>query len=90
MNVHVTDTGDIRVVDLDTGAALAADVADRKFSLHEFAFLELRAARAYLLRRCQIAQVKEQHGLLTAEEQDALALKVAELMADIELWRQYK
>jgi hypothetical protein len=90
MNVHVTDTGDIRVVDLDTGATLAADIADRRFSAHDFAYLELRAAWRYLERRIQIAQVKEQHGLLTEEEQDALALEVAELVADIELWKAYR
>ena len=71
-----------------TCADLAA--TEHQFSEHDFAYLELRAARAYLERRVAITKVKQEHGLLTEEEQDALILEAAELKADIELWRQYR
>jgi hypothetical protein len=71
---------------------VAADQSptERKFTEHDFAWLELRAARAYLERRVQIAMVKTEHGLLTEDEQDALVLEAAELREAIELWRQYR
>lgn len=78
---HFTATG---------GAAADLAATERQFSEHNFAYLELRAARAYLERRIAIAKVKQEHGLLTEEEQDALMLEAAELKADIELWRKYR
>ena len=68
----------------------AGDDRHSEFSARDFAYLELRAARAYLERRIAIAKVKQEHGLLTDEEQDALILEAAELKADIELWRQHR
>ena len=82
--VDLNPDGDLVEID-DSG-----EVTERRFSLHDFAFLELRAARAYLERRIAIARVKEQHGLLTEEEQDDLILEVAELKADLELWKAYR
>jgi hypothetical protein len=74
---------------MEVGAVTSQHV-EHRFSAHDFAYLELRAARAYLARRIAIATVKQDHGLLTEEEQDALILAAAELKADIELWRQYR
>ncbi len=66
------------------------ELLERPFSLHDFAYLELRAARAYLQRRVEIALVKWEHGLLTADEQDALLLEAAELEESINLWSAYR
>ena len=60
-------------------------VAPRRFSEWDFAYLELRAKRAYLERRIAIAKVKMEHGLLTDWEQDDLALEMAELKEQIRL-----
>jgi hypothetical protein len=75
---------------VDQEQAFLLDRAERQFTLHDFEYLELRAARSYLQRRVDIALVKWEHGLLTAEEQDALLLEAAELEESIELWRAYR
>ena len=72
---------------VDQEQAFLLDRAEQQFTLHDFEFIDLRAARSYLQRRVDIALVKWEHGLLTAEEQDALILESAELRERIELWR---
>ena len=73
----------------DIGLDNVAVQRHSEFSAHDFAYLELRAARAYLARRIAIALVKQEHGLLTVAERRAPAGR-RELMADIELWKAYR
>jgi hypothetical protein len=75
MNVHFPTSG--AVVDLA--------VTER-----ELQHIELLYKNAYFRKRCAIAQVRLEHGLLTADEQDALLLEGEELKAELELWSKYK
>jgi hypothetical protein len=86
---HQVPPSGIRVVDLDT-CAVPAEIDNGGFSAHDFAWFELVVARNYLAQRIKIATVKMEHGLLDAEEMDALILEVAELVADLELWEAYR
>ena len=54
----------------------------------DFARLELRAAGAYLNRRIAIATVKQEHGLLTADEQDDIIIDVKEWLEQVRVLRQ--
>lgn len=77
MNIHVSDTG------------FEAD-AERAQLVRLFQRLELRAEAAHLHRRCAIALVKMEYGLLTVAEMDLLLLEGAEFEADLELWKAYE
>ena len=74
----------------DIGLDNVAVQRHSEFSAHDFAYLELRAARAYRAAH-RDRLVKQEHGLLTvAEQQDELLLAGAELVAAIELWKAYR
>jgi hypothetical protein len=78
MTAHITDTG---VFD----AALELALTER-----ELQRMELRLRCNYMRQRAAIAHVRFEHGLLTAEEQDALVLEVQELLTEIEMWKAHK
>jgi hypothetical protein len=68
----------------------ATDAADLALTARTLERMVLRCRCLALHRRCCIAQVKWEHGLLLESEQDALLLEGKEMLAEIELWRQYK
>ena len=51
---------------------------------------ELRARVMAHQHLVQIATVKQEHGLLTAEQQDDLLLDGEQLTLDCELWRMFR
>lgn len=81
------DTGAIISVESDTGAA--DDVATATM-LHRLDFLEIKARQLDWQRRRAIAQVRAEHGLLTAPERDDLELEGRLIEEEIELWRSYR
>jgi hypothetical protein len=71
----------------DTGST---DTGTEAYTERMWTALTLRARVDDLRQRCAIAQYRLAYDRLSAEEQDALLLEGAELMAEIELWEQYE
>jgi hypothetical protein len=70
----------------DTGFADEEATAEM---LHNIEFLEIKARQLDWKRRCAIASVRAEHGLLGDDEKDALELEGKELEEEIRLWRSY-
>ena len=66
--------------------ATATDGAVSDVGEPDVARLELRAAGAYLKRRVAIATVKQEHGLLTADEQDDIIIDVKEWLEQVRVF----